>query len=127
MKVRISGNSIRFRLKEPEVKQLEQTGKVSEALEFGHSSFDQVKFTLAETANEEISIQFVATEITVFVPKILADTWATTEIVGFDARVETGKSKTISILVEKDFMCMDGREEENAGSYRNPLMQKEPT
>jgi hypothetical protein len=38
-------------------------------------------------------------------------------MVGFDQEVETGKGKIISILFEKNFMCMDGREEDNAVSY----------
>ncbi|GEO08827.1 DUF7009 family protein [Segetibacter aerophilus] len=121
MKVRISGNKIRFRLKEPEVKEFQQKGTVSEMLEFGSDEKDQLKFTLAENELDEINIRFVQNETTVSVPKTKADLWTSTELVGFEAEVDTGKGKTVSILVEKDFMCMDGREEENVGSYPNPL------
>jgi hypothetical protein len=41
--------------------------------------------------------------------------------VDFDAKVDTRKGRTISILVEKDFMCIDGSEAENEGAYPNPL------
>jgi hypothetical protein len=45
--------------------------------------------------------------------------------VGFSADVDSGKGRRISLLVEKDFMCMDGREEDNVGSYPNPLANEQ--
>ena len=121
MKVRISGNKIRFRLKQPEVNQFQQEGSVSEVLEFGSNQNDQIKFTLSESNTSTIDVQFMSNETTVLVPKEQAKEWTSTDLVGFDAEVDTGKGKKIGILVEKDFMCMDGREEDNVGSYPNPL------
>jgi hypothetical protein len=121
MKVRISGNKIRFRLKEPEVRKFQQRGTISEVLEFGNDQGEQLKFTLSTTQDQQVSIQFQSNETTILIPKAQADDWALSDLIGFDHEVETGKGKTISILVEKDFVCMDGREEDNAGSYPNPL------
>ena len=121
MKVRISGNKIRFRLKEPEVNQFQQKGIVSEVLEFGHNESEQIKFTLCESNTSTIDVQFKSNETMVLVPTAQAKEWTSTDLVGFDAEVDTGKGKNIGILVEKDFMCMDGREEDNVGSYPNPL------
>ncbi|WP_375587860.1 DUF7009 family protein [Flagellimonas aurea] len=39
MKIRIKGNSIRFRLTQSEVKQLSETGSIIETTEFGPSKF----------------------------------------------------------------------------------------
>lgn len=125
MKVRISGNKIRYRLKEPEVKQFEEKGSISEVLEFGIEKNDQLKFTLTCDESNETSIKFSSNETVISIPKTLANKWTSTELVGFDAEVDTGKGKVISILVEKDFMCMDGREEDNIGSYPNPLAATE--
>ncbi|MCW3080821.1 hypothetical protein [Segetibacter sp.] len=124
MKVRISGNKIRFRLKEPEVKQFQQKGLVYEVIEFGIHTDEQLKFALAVAELDEIGVRFALNETTVLVPKMTADNWTSTELVGFEAEVRTGHGKTISILVEKDFVCLDGREEENAGSYPNPLLNR---
>jgi len=123
MKVRIQKNSIRFRLKQQEVNQFEQAGKVSEVLEFGADAENKLTFTLEAFDEPEFAVQFKANTTTIFVPSILAEKWTTTELVGFDGRIDTGKGRTISILVEKDFVCMDGREEDNVGSYPNPLMK----
>ena len=121
MKVRISGNKIRFRLKEPEVNKFQQEGRVSEVLEFGLNDIDQIKFTLAKSLTDTIIAEFKNNETTIHVPEKQAKDWTSTPLVGFAEEVNTGKGKTVSILIEKDFMCMDGREEDNAGSYPNPL------
>jgi hypothetical protein len=123
MKVRIQKNSIRFRLKQQEVTQFGQAGKVSEVLEFGADAENKLTFTLESFDEPELAVQFKANTTTIFVPLTLAEQWTTTELVGFDERIDTGKGRTISILVEKDFVCMDGREEDNVGSYPNPLMK----
>jgi hypothetical protein len=123
MKVRIQKNSIRFRLKQQEVNQFRQAGKVSEVLEFGADAENKLTFTLESFDEPELAVQFKANTTTIFVPLTLAEQWTTTELVGFDGRIDTGKGRTMSILVEKDFVCMDGREEDNVGSYPNPLMK----
>lgn len=121
MKVRISNNKIRFRLKEPEVEKFHQTGVITEALQFSADESEQVKFTLRVYNSNEITAAFHFNETTILIPKHKAEQWATTELVGFEAEADTGKGRKIYVLVEKDFMCMDGREEDNEGSYANPL------
>src|SRR4051812_21116907 len=115
MKVRIAGNKIRFRLKEPEVKRLQLKGTISEVLEFGFDPAQRISFTIAGSDTDTISVELKNNEIIVGVPKTKLTEWTSTELVGFDAAVDTGKGKIIDVLLEKDFMCMDGREEENAG------------
>ncbi|MDO1446736.1 hypothetical protein Q0590_10765 [Rhodocytophaga aerolata] len=121
MKVRILGNSIRFRLKKPEVSQFEQVGKVTETAEFGPEPADQLRFSLETYDGETLAIRFISNTTTIYVPQALALNWTQTEKVGFDGEVDTGKGRTIRILVEKDFMCIDGNEEDNAGAYPNPM------
>jgi hypothetical protein len=121
MKVRIVNNSIRFRLKEPEVNYFSREGKVSEILEFGSSTDDRLEFRLESWEEPELGISYHKSSTIIHVPRNVANKWTKTEMVGFDGKVSTGDGRMISILVEKDFMCMDGREEENIGSYPNPL------
>jgi hypothetical protein len=121
MKVRILGNSIRFRLKKPEVSQFERFGKVTEITAFGPEAADQIRFVLKTHSGSELALDFHANTTTVKIPPALAKQWTETELVGFDGKVDTGKGKTISILVEKDFACIDGNEADNEGAYPNPM------
>lgn len=123
MKVRIQKNSIRFRLKQPEVNQFQQNGTVLEVLEFGDSIEDKLTFSLKVFSKPAIAVEYKANTTTIFVPHILAEKWTTTDLVGFDAKVMTTHGQCVNVLVEKDFVCMDGRDEDNAGSYPNPLMK----
>ena len=73
MKVRISGNKIRFRLKEPEVKQFQQKGIISEVLEFGYNENEQLTFSLSQSESNRIDVQFLSNETTISVPTTKAE------------------------------------------------------
>lgn len=122
MKVRILGNSIRFRLKRPEVSQFEKTGKVTEVVEFGPEDSDQLRFILEVHTGAGLAVTFHSNTTTVKVPVATAQEWIQTELVGFDGKVDTAKGRTISVLVEKDFVCIDGNEKDNEGAYPNPML-----
>src|SRR5215212_5318924 len=116
MKVRISGNSIRFRLKQTEVQNFQQHGKISEVTEFGTEEEDKLTFTLLTSANQFAVIKQLTT-ITIEVPEGIANEWTDTSLVGFEKSIDTGKGKIIKVLVEKDFKCLDGSDKENEDSY----------
>lgn len=120
MKVRISGNSIRFRLKQPEVSYFRLHGKITEVTAFGPEPADQLRFILEVSSAPELGVHFEASTTTVRVPQELAAKWTGTELVGFDGKVEAGKGQQMDLLVEKDFACLDAPEEDNAGAYPNP-------
>ncbi len=121
MKIRILNNSIRFRLKKPEVTHFEKSGKITEILEFGPETSDQIGFSLEMYEGVELAVNFQANITTIKVPQTLARQWIQTELVGFDGKLDTGKGKTIKILVEKDFMCLDGNDQDNEGAFPNPM------
>ena len=120
MKIRISGNTIRFRLRQPEVKEFQQKGTLTEVTAFGPAPADQLRFSLEITLNPQLEVNFGSNTTTVKVPKQLAEEWVTTERVGFDGKVETESGYLIEVLVEKDFVCLDRPEDEQAGAYANP-------
>lgn len=121
MKVRIQGNSIRFRLKQFEVESFKETGIVKEVTSFGNLDQDQLQFALCSWDEPSFSIQKDGAAIRLFVPRVVADEWTGTERVGFQEQVRTSAGTEIAVLVEKDFKCLDGNEEE--GSYPNPMKE----
>src|SRR5206468_8682060 len=108
MKVRIAQNKIRFRLKQPEVSGFLETGRVEELLEFGSGPPDQLCFRVEIFSGSSLAIEFTNNTTTVRVPKSLAETWVNTDLVGFQETVTSEKGRRIEVLVEKDFVCMDG-------------------
>ena len=123
MKIRIQGNSIRYRLKEPEVVNFKRHGNVTEAFQLGNEEAEQLRFVLQQSAGTEVTVQHKEKTTTILVPEQMAKQWTETDLVGFDAIIEIGNGKALKILVEKDFKCLDGTEEDNKGAYPNPAKQ----
>jgi hypothetical protein len=120
MKVRISGNGIRFRLKQPEVESFARSGKIVEHLQFGPREEDCLKFQLEKSPCEKIDASFAKNSVTVYIPEMESNEWTDTQIVGIEGKV-VNEGIVLSVLIEKDFACIDGNSEENAGTYPNPL------
>jgi hypothetical protein len=122
MKVRITNNKIRYRLKQQEVETFANAGIITEILSFGDSEVEQLRFSLQQMDINLVDINFQQNHTIILVPILLSKEWTGTDRIGFDAVVKNGQGKIISLLVEKDFMCMDGRDEDNEGNYPNPLV-----
>lgn len=120
MKVRILGNTLRFRLRQQDVSQFEESGKVSQTTEFGQALSDKLSFILEVTKEEELAVKFDGNEVIVGVPKKLTAAWTGSDMVGFEGKIDTGEGRFVEVLVEKDFACLDAPEEENIGAYPNP-------
>ena len=72
MKVRMLGNSIRLRLRKPEVTLFEQTGKILEAIEFGPELAGQLRFILEMYSANELTVTFRDNTVTIGVPQSIA-------------------------------------------------------
>jgi hypothetical protein len=120
MKVRILGNSIRYRLRQKEVLQFQELGEVREISSFGAGNSDKLSFVLKKSSRTGFKITLWSCTVTIEVPKSVCDEWTNTDLVGFEEDIDTGKGETIKILVEKDFKCLDGSDAENEDAYPNP-------
>ena len=105
MKLRIKGNSIRLRLLRSEVDKFAEAGRISEEVGFGPSA---LKYSLSMSSDTDVvRAAFADDEIVVSVPERLARDWTTNENVGFEIEQQTGADRTLTIIVEKDFVCID--------------------
>lgn len=120
MKVRILGNSIRLRLRQKEVCQFQESGEVREVASFGTGNTNKLSFVLKESTCNGFKVAFRSNIVTIEVPKAICDEWTNTGLVGFEEAIDTGGGERISILVEKDFKCLDGSDAENEDAYPNP-------
>ena len=123
MKLRIKGNSLRFRLLQSEVEKLAATGSISEEIQFG-SDFESLRYTLCiSKETHEIAARFSGREIIVTLPERTADEWTTSDRVEieFEQRVVDGES--LNILIEKDFVCIGRTDDpDNADAFPNPKL-----
>lgn len=118
MKIRIQGNSIRYRLARSEVSSLKTNGNLKE-----HTAFNGKIFTYRVMTKENLSAleaEFKEDTITLFLPKIESQKWADSNRVGFENDMILDDGQILHLLLEKDFVCLDERTEDQSDNYPNP-------
>jgi len=122
MKIRLKGNSLRYRLTRPEVERIADTGLVEERVNFGPAT---LSYALCRTEAVELSATFEDNRITLYLPAAFIDEWLHTDKVGFEHRMPlNGTGEQLYLLVEKDYTCLDNVEEDQSDNYPNPLLKK---
>jgi hypothetical protein len=122
MKIRIKGNSLRYRLTRPEVERFSETGLVEERVNFGSAT---LSYALCSTDAGELSATFGDNRITLYLPATLVDEWLHTDKAGFEHRMPlAGSEEHLYLLVEKDYTCLDKADEDQSDHYPNPLLKK---
>lgn len=120
MKIRIKGNSVRLRLSKTEVAKLAKDGVVTEQTDFPESIFTY-SLVLADSV-DKINASYANNHIRLELSKQLGLEWPNNTIVGFDAQLQMANGKSISLLIEKDFQCIDNTmNEDQTDNYENPL------
>ena len=114
MKIRIKGNSLRYRLTQSDVKRFATEGYIEETTNFGDRTFT---YALQRSINDQLDAEFNGDKITMLMPYILSSQWYNTDIVGFEHY-----TSTLYLLVEKDFVCLDNALEDQSDNYPNPNM-----
>ncbi|GLU42739.1 DUF7009 family protein [Allomuricauda sp. NBRC 101325] len=118
MKIRIKGDSIRFRLTKTEVEIFCSTGVFSETTHFGTSEFNYK--LQAKEGITAMEADFSNNTITLFLPDEERSSWATSDRVGYQNEMSLENGKELSLLLEKDFACLDNTTEDQSDNYPNP-------
>jgi len=118
MKIRIKGNSIRYRLTKTEVETFCKTGFFADKTVFSTNTFTyELKAKEGITA---LDADFTDQTITLFIPLDQSKDWADSSQVGFQHTVSLDSGQKLSLLIEKDFVCLDERDEDQSDNYPNP-------
>lgn len=116
MKIRIKGNSLRYRLTQTDMHRLSLEGYLEDKTEFGKR---QLKYVIQKTNEEELSAFFDDNVISLQVPGRMIEELNAADKVGFQ-----GEQGALLLLVEKDFTCLDNVDEDQSDNYPNPLADK---
>jgi hypothetical protein len=121
MKIRIKGNSLRYRLTRSELDQFASTGFIKEDINFGNST---LYYSLRKSAQDQLSATFNDDEITIYFPSSFINKWMDPEQIGFEHTMKfPGSDKPLYLLVEKDFTCLDKTTEDQSDNFPNPLLK----
>jgi len=117
MKIRIRGNSVRFRLTKNEVEQLCREKSIEERTNFENLDF---VYEVKVAATNHLDIHFLNNRISLKVSDSLLENWDTNDSVGFSHTLPVSNGKTIDLSLEKDFTCLEDRGEDESNNYPNP-------
>lgn len=120
MKLRIKGSALRLRLTRSEVRQLGDTGRVTETIRF--SPDRRMNYILEATdAAERLQARYEDDVIVVQLPAAWVTSWADDDRVGFEERQPVAGGEMLELLVEKDFQCLHKEREARAEDrYAHP-------
>ena len=119
MKIRIRGQSVRLRLGRSEVAALGRGEAVEEIVHLGPAA----RFGCAlrpQAGGDGITHTYVDGLLSFQVPASRASQWANTDEVGFSQELPLGDGRTLRLLVEKDFVCLDNGTEPQDDAFPNP-------
>lgn len=121
MKLRIKGNSIRFRLTKSEVDHFGKNGKVEEVVELGATPDQHFRYALHRSAEtDDIQVAYQDNALAVSLPDHLALDWVSTDRVGIEEENVQVHGNPVGVLIEKDFQCLHRDASEEPDNYANP-------
>ncbi|MDT7830086.1 hypothetical protein RQM65_15570 [Pricia sp. S334] len=118
MKIRIKGNSVRFRLTKKEVDSVCEKGIFREKTQFNEAHF--VYAVTTSDKHDNLYASFLNQGIILFVPTDLVRDWDASDQVGFYHTQILDDGQELDLTLEKDFVCLDDRDEDESDNYPNP-------
>lgn len=121
MKLRILGNSIRFRLGRSEVEDFGRVGSIQETVRFGDLPENDLRYALQKFDGSSFAGTFSNGNIVVRIPRSIADAWVRSEEVSISGQQKLDEDTTLKILIEKDFVCLNAHnDEDQSDRYPHP-------
>lgn len=117
MKLRIQGDSLRLRLTQTDVRTLTDAGAVADEMQVAPGA--SLRYALRAADAEALAATFDGSALTVLIPRAWAGSWMESDTVGFEGLMPAGDGRTLAILIEKDFACLD-EDRDEADAFPNP-------
>jgi hypothetical protein len=116
MKIRIKGNSLRYRLTRTDVDRLAKEGYLEEQTNFPGNP---LIYALQLREGDILTSSFIDNKITLSMSHKMIEAFIKTDKVGFG-----NPDGDLDLLVEKDFTCLDNVAEDQSDNYPNPLAER---
>ena len=119
MKLRIKGNSIRLRLTQTEVKDLQTQNIIEQCVQFPNQS--QLKYGInILTGDDGLTVDFAKNKLSVNIGSNRVNSWYSDEEISISGYVDNPGNEKLLILIEKDFKCLSPRDEDESDMFPHP-------
>jgi hypothetical protein len=121
MKIRIKGDSLRLRVSRSELTRLLAGNCVEETIHFAPEASARFTYALQRDPSAKTpTVQYTESRVSVLLPADQAYVWGVTDQVGISEEISLGALGALALLIEKDFACLDGSDEDNQDAFANP-------
>lgn len=122
MKLRIKGNSLRFRLTRSEIGALGSGNSVREEIAFVSGTNPKLSYVVRPEAGlSRIEVGFDGAEICVRIPDWMGRALSETDRVGIEEELPAYPHGSIEVKIEKDFECLSPRSgEDDSDTFPHP-------
>ena len=121
MKLRIKESSLRLRVTPSEVRQLLRDGAIREHVQLTPDPRERLTYAITSSlSGATTTVAYHSGNITVSVLNAQLNYWACSEEVGIYADVMLDDSRMLSVVIEKDFACLDRSDADNEDTFPNP-------
>jgi hypothetical protein len=118
MKIRIKGNTVRYRLTKSDIVTLTQVGYLEDQTQFLTTT---LVYSIQKSEQEQLIADLVDHRITLFVPAQVLEYWASSNQVSIENTMPLKDGGSLFLLLEKDFKCIDGDlTEDQSDFFENP-------
>jgi uncharacterized protein DUF7009 len=98
---------------------------VEEKIIWGSADDETFRYMIESTAAVSIPKAVLTPRaVIVQVPPDVATRWASSDQIGIEGEQPVDRQASLRILIEKDFVCIDGTDEEKVDTFPNPLAGK---
>lgn len=118
MKIRIKGNSVRMRLSQKDVRELDEKGHVLETTQFPNGEFFDYSIVIEPVRHVRAFV--LENGIQVVLPEESERTWAGSDEVSVSAALDLPEGGQLAVLIEKDWTCLADRTEDESDLFPNP-------
>lgn len=117
MKLRLTHNSIRIRVRKSELAVLTEKKLVKEEVRFPTNT-GVLSYSLSlHSDKNDLDAQMIGSDIQVMIPIKLAEDWINTNKVGLESSIALAENEKLHLLIEKDFPCLDRPNEDKSDTF----------
>jgi hypothetical protein len=123
MKIRIQGNSLRIRVGRSELAQFLYEGRIEDTVQFTQAPEARLTYALEVSPIDitQTQVRYSPKEVAVILAPRQVVQWSMEAEVGIYTQVPIGDGDSLEVIVEKDFACLDRRDDHNKDTFANPL------
>jgi hypothetical protein len=121
VKLRIKKNSLRLRVSRSELDCLMAGDRIEETIQFARDPEAFLTYSMeSATGIPSTTVRYCQHRIAVVLADHDLSTWNKASQVGIYKSIDLGTDDPLELIIEKDFACLNGSDEENQDTFANP-------